>query len=178
MTNLDKAPLFCDTARAETLANQQASSDKGRPMREILEHHLIETLEIPEDASHWLMGMWDAIQFLDDIADGDAVGRGSFDRALHHLLVGLPSNKFFTAHAQQLLPVVAVQLLKWQASDIVERAGAADARSYMWRAGYYDLVLWVVQLCHGYDAAVTLAPVVMSLYGETAEDYEKEFANA
>jgi hypothetical protein len=33
-------------------------------------------------------------------------------------------------------------------------------------------------LCHGYDAAVTLAPVVMSLYGETTEDYEKEFANA
>ena len=119
MTNLDKAPLFCDTARAETLANQQASSDKGRPMREILEHHLIETLGIPDDASHRLMGMWDAIQFLDDVADGDAVSRGAFDRALHHLLVGLPSNAFFMAHAQQLLPVVAVHLLKWQASDIV-----------------------------------------------------------
>ena len=35
MTNLDKAPLFCDTARAETLARQQASSDKERPMREV-----------------------------------------------------------------------------------------------------------------------------------------------
>ena len=59
MTNLDKAPLFCDTARAETLANQQASSDKGRPMREILEHHLIETLGIRKRAtsgsSSWMI---------------------------------------------------------------------------------------------------------------------------
>jgi hypothetical protein len=35
MTNLDKAPIFCDTARAETLANQQALSEVDQPLREI-----------------------------------------------------------------------------------------------------------------------------------------------
>jgi hypothetical protein len=35
MTNLDKAPLFCDTARAETLANQQALSEVDQPLHEI-----------------------------------------------------------------------------------------------------------------------------------------------
>lgn len=35
MTNLDKAPLFCDTARAETLANQQALSEEDQPLHEI-----------------------------------------------------------------------------------------------------------------------------------------------
>jgi len=35
MTNLDKDPLFCDTARAETLAHQQALSEVDQPLREI-----------------------------------------------------------------------------------------------------------------------------------------------
>lgn len=35
MTNLDKAPLFCDTARAETLAHQQALSEVDQPVHEI-----------------------------------------------------------------------------------------------------------------------------------------------
>ena len=147
-------------------------------MREILEHHLIETLEIPEDASHWLMGMWDAIQFLDDVVDGDVIDRAAQDRAINQLLVALPSNPFFMVNASILLPVVSVQLLKWQASDMAERSGMADAKSYMWRAGYYDLVLMVVQICHGYDAALVAAPAVMALYAETLAGYLKEFNHA
>jgi hypothetical protein len=61
---------------------------------------------------------------------------------------------------------------------MVERAGQADARSYVWRAGYYDLILIVVQLCHGVDVATKLAPIVMQMYGETLADYLKEFPNA
>lgn len=170
--------IFCDNADAETIATQQASSAKGEPLREVLEHHLIETLSLPDTAVSWLIGMWDAIQFLDDVADGDEVTRPEFDRALNQLLVAMPSNPFFTAYSTTLLPVVAVQILKWQASDDAERKGKADARSYMWRAGYYDLVILAVQLCHGYDVALKMAPIVMSMYGEKIEDYKEEFANA
>jgi hypothetical protein len=122
--------------------------------------------------------MWDAIQFLDDVADGDTVSRSAQDRAFNQLLVAMPANPFFAANAGALLPVVAVQLLKWQASDMVERAGNADAKSYMWRAGYYDLVLLVIQICHGYEKALLAAPSVMSLYGETLADYLGEFEHA
>jgi hypothetical protein len=169
---------FGDNGGAEMMARQQANPAGGEPVREILEHHLIETLALPDQAVAWLMGMWDAIQFLDDVADGDIIFRDQIDRALNQLLVAMPSNPFFVAHASALLPVVAVQLLKWQASDKAEREGFADARSYMWRAGYYDLVLLVVQICHGYDIAVNMAPVVMGLYGEKLEDYQKEFEDA
>jgi len=172
MTNI------CDNSDVETIATRQASSAKGEPMREVLEHHLLETLSLPDVAVDWLMGMWDAIQFLDDVADGDDITRNEFDRALNQLLVGMPSNPFFTSYSSMLLPVVAVQLLKWQASDAAERDGKADAKSYMWRAGYYDLILMAVQICHGYDVAVRMAPIVMSLYGEKIEDYKKEFADA
>jgi len=69
-------------------------------------------------------------------------------------------------------------VLKWQASDVVEREGKADEKSFVWRAGYYDLVLASVQICHGPEIAIKMAPYVMALYGEKFEDYMREFKNA
>jgi hypothetical protein len=40
------------------------------------------------------------------------------------------------------------------------------------------LILIVVQLCHGVNAATKLAPIVMQMYGETLADYLKEFPSA
>jgi hypothetical protein len=48
----------------------------------------------------------------------------------------------------------------------------------MWRAAYYDLILEVVRLVHGFDEAANAAEYVAKLYGETYEDYVKEFNNA
>ena len=87
----------------------------------------------------------------------------------------MPGNAWFLAHAGALLPAVAQMVLKWQASDTVERAGNADARSFVWRAGYYDVVLMAVLLAHGPDAAQRAAHAVLSLYGERLEDYLAEF---
>jgi hypothetical protein len=67
-------------------------------------------------------------------------------------------------------------ILKWQASDHVEREGDVDARSFMWRAGYYDIILTVVQLCHGAEVAKESAHMVMRMYGEKLEDYLEEFS--
>jgi hypothetical protein len=69
-------------------------------------------------------------------------------------------------------------ILKWQASDQAERAGRADARSFMWRAGFYDVVLMAVALCHGSGHATNVASDVMAIYGEKLEDYLKEFNHA
>jgi hypothetical protein len=48
----------------------------------------------------------------------------------------------------------------------------------MWRAAYYDLILEVVRLVHGFEAAANASDFVARLYGETFEDYVKEFQNA
>ena len=69
-------------------------------------------------------------------------------------------------------------ILKWKASDEAERAGNPSAMSFVWRAGFYDVVLAVVQIVHGTDAAMQIAVNVMSLYGETLPDYMQEFGNA
>lgn len=134
-----------------------------------------EPFELPADAVAWLLDLWECIQTLDDYADGDPVGRPALDALIWRTLVGMPSNPWFAAHAGALLPAVAQMVLKWQASDTVERAGHADARSYVWRAGYYDVVLMVVLLVHGHDAARHTAHLVLSIYGETFEQYREEF---
>ena len=92
-------------------------------------------LQLPPDAARWLLDVWNAIQVLDDVADGDSVDREALDRAVYDLLVGMPSNRFFAVHASTLLPALGLMVLKWKASDTAERAGRADARSFVWLAG-------------------------------------------
>jgi hypothetical protein len=126
----------------------------------------------------WLVSVYDSIQVFDDVADGDPVERADLDAVIWNTLVGMPSNPFFIQNAAALIPALGTMILKWQASDRAEREGKADAKSFVWRAGYYDVVLLAVQLCHGAAAAHQVAHQVMALYGETFEEYMKEFKNA
>jgi hypothetical protein len=140
--------------------------------------HSFGVLELPPDAAAWLLDVWKAVQVFDDVADGDAVSGDDLNHAIWASLVGLQINPFHARHGQSLVPVLALQILKWHAANHVERAGEADARSFMWRAGYYDLVLMVVCLCHGPEKAAAVSPVVMRMYGETLDEYFGEFRNA
>lgn len=142
---------------------------------ESLARYFTETLELPADAAMWLLDLWHMAQVFDDVADGDPVARADLDRAVWKGLVAMPSNPFFTAHLSALQPAMATAILKWKASDDAERAGRADARSFVWRAGYYDVVLAAVAAHCGSAGALALADKVLSLYGETLEDYLKEF---
>ena len=94
------------------------------------------------------------------------------------MFIGLPSNPFYQANHAALSSALATALLKWKASDEAERAGRADARSFVWRAGYYDVVLLVYALCHGQDKAMRDAETILGLYGETYAEYRKEFNHA
>lgn len=145
---------------------------------EWLKENLQKVLALPAPATEWLLMLWGAIQVFDDVADGDPVEREDLNAAIWNTLVGMNQNSFWAANSISLAPVVATMILKWQGSDQAERAGNADARSYVWRAGYYDVVMMVVALCHGTKYATDNAHLVMALYGETLEDYMKEFSHA
>lgn len=132
-------------------------------------------LDIPAPAVDWLLDVWRMIQMLDDVADGDAISRDDLDGVIWASLVTMPANPFFLANATSLQSALAQMVLKWQASDDAERQNKADARSYMWRAGYYDVVLLVVLLTKGHADAKERAVSVMHLYGETLHEYLKEF---
>lgn len=133
-------------------------------------------LDLPPEAASWLLDVWQMIQALDDVADGDAIERPRLDNAIWASLVTMPANPFYLANAQALQAGLALLVLKWQASDDAEREDLADARSFMWRAGYYDLVLLVVLLTKGHAGAMKNAMKVMHLYGETLHEYLKEFS--
>jgi hypothetical protein len=142
---------------------------------EWLREHLQKAFALPAPAIDWLVMLYDATQVFDDVADGDPVDRQALDSTIWNTLVGMNQNSFWLANGNALAPVVATMILKWQASDQAERDGDADAKSYMWRAGYYDVVLMAIQLCHGANSAKVMAKQVMQLYGEKYEDYMKEF---
>lgn len=146
--------------------------------KQTISDYLATVLELPPHARAWLLDLWDAIQVFDDVVDGDPVTGDDMRRAVWSCLVQMPSNPFFAANSASLLPVMATAFLKWAASDEAERAGKADAKSFMWRASYYDVVLAVVMLCHKYDAALAKSGAVMALYGEKYTDYCAEFSHA
>jgi hypothetical protein len=136
------------------------------------------TLQLPPLAIDWLLMLFETIQLLDDCADGDKIERSDLDSVIWASLVAMPSNAFYLANQKELASAVANMILKWQASDKVERVGEHDEVSFVWRAGYYDVVLTVVRLCHGVAIAHECAVSVMRLYGEKYSDYVKEFNNA
>jgi hypothetical protein len=133
---------------------------------------------LPAPAVDWLLMLYGAIQVFDDVADGDSVEREDLNTVIWNTLVGMNQNSFWIANSYNLAPVVATMILKWQASDHVERTGKADAKSFVWRAGYYDVVLMAVALCHGTQKTTKIAHEIMALYGEKFEDYMKEFDHA
>jgi hypothetical protein len=147
-------------------------------MTDGLRENLTKVFMLPTPAVEWLLMVFDAIQVFDDVADGDAVERKDLNATIWNTLVGMHQNQFFIANSHHLVPLLATMILKWQASDTAERQGKADAKSFGWRAGYYDLILMTVSLIHGAGFATQNAHLVMALYGENFEDYMKEFGNA
>ena len=115
---------------------------------------------------------------LDDVVDRDEMNPEHVQKAIWSMFVTFPGNPFYLAHATQLQVALATAVLKWEAANKAERLNAADERSYMWRAGYYDIVLLVILLCQGYDSAMAKAPAVMALYGEKYTEYRAEFPHA
>lgn len=134
-------------------------------------------LQLPPDAAIWLLDLWHVTQVFDDVADGDAVNRDDLDGAIWKGLVAMPANPFFIAHQSTLQPVLATAIMKWKASDSAEKAGKADEKSFVWRAGYYDVLMCVVMLCHDPETAMALADEVMALYGEDFAKYREEFGH-
>jgi len=143
-----------------------------------LKENLQRVFALPAPAVEWLLMLYGAIQVFDDVADGDPVDREDLNAVIWNTLVGMNQNTFWIANSHNLAPIIATMILKWQASDQAERSGKADARAYVWRAGYYDVVLMAVALCHGTQQATQMAQQVMELYGEKFEDYMKEFSHA
>lgn len=135
-------------------------------------------LNLPVAAQKWLLDFWSVIQGLDDWRDNDPVDPKVKERVIYCVMVDMPQNGFFQAHSNYLLPLVSSCVLRWIGANRLEENGEELQKAYMWRAAYYDIVLEVVRLCHGVEAAINAAVYVAKLYGEPFDEYVKEFKNA
>jgi hypothetical protein len=126
-----------------------------------------DTIGIPDAAKSWLLDLWNLTQVFDDAMDGDAADKSNVSRATWAVFQNMPLNDFYRQYAAVLQPVLVLQLLKWEAANTVEALGLANEKSYVWRAGFYDVVLMVCHLCGIKDAG----HACMELYGETFAEY-------
>lgn len=122
---------------------------------------------LPPEACEYLIDLWRVIQILDDVADGQENSQAS--TVAWAIFARIPLNKFYQQSFMSLQPLLTMQLIKWEAANTAEQSGAADERSYVWRAGYYEIVSMACHLC-GVEPGQAL-----SLYGETFASYRKEF---
>jgi len=146
-------------------------------MNEHLRVHFI-NLELPEVASQWLLDVWDVLQGLDDWYDNDEVSKQEKHNVIYKVLVLLPASPFYQQFQSSLAPVMSNLVLKWCASNQMEESGEANEVSYVWRAAYYDLILTVVTLVHGFEDATKVSSYIAKMYGETYQSYLEEFSNA
>ena len=143
-----------------------------------MNEQLLAPLNLPPTAQRWLLDFFNVIQGLDDWRDNDPVEPKQKEKVIYQVMVELPQNHFFQTYSHNLLPLVSILVLKWIGANKLEDNREQLHKAYMWRAAYYDLILEVVRLVHGFDEAASAAEYVAKLYGETYEDYVKEFENA
>lgn len=143
-------------------------------MSELLKTEL-KALGLPNEAIAWLMSLYDVIQSFDDVKDEDKLEDKKLYELIFNSMIAMPTNAFYLNNMAGLATLVNLLILKWIASNNLEEAKQANAHSFMWRAGYFDIVLHVVFLCKGFDFAKNNAHIILSLYGENLEDYLKEF---
>jgi hypothetical protein len=141
---------------------------------DILKEQLI-LLELPQDAIAWLMSLYDVIQGFDDVKDNGKLDDKQLYELIFSSMVLMPTNEFYLNNIVALSHLVNLQILKWIASNKLEQDGQANTHSFMWRAGYFDIVLHVVFLCKGFNFAKDNAHLILSIYGEKLDDYLKEF---
>jgi hypothetical protein len=140
----------------------------------------LKSLSLTNEAEVWLLDLWQTIQGLDDWYDNDPILPIEKVTVIHNCLVGLHGNPFFLQNSSRLLPILNNFILKWCGANQIEEEGLNEhlPKAYMWRAGFYDVVLEVVSIVHGFTVAAQSSSYILKLYGESFDSYKKEFDNA
>lgn len=110
-------------------------------------------------------------QFWDDLIDRDKeLQDDEINQAMEILILRIPSNPFYIAHRDKILPILQVTIYKWYQANKYEATKEHLDKAYMLRAGIYDLFALCITLIKGLDTNIN----VYDIYGETLKDLEKE----
>ena len=113
----------------------------------------------------------------DDLIDKDVeVSDQEINAAFVGALCEVGGSPLWDRQAAELL---RIQFFKWLAANKIEQTPDATTEqkmvAYAARAGFYELFYYFAFKLHGVEWAASVAPVIASWYGESAEDYMLEF---
>lgn len=120
----------------------------------------------------------DILHFWDDLVDRDRpLTQSDVNRAMFTALVGLPTNPFWRANQDSLLPILANAVGNWHAATTFE-AGDEKRRlelAFVIRSDYANLLIHMAYLVGGYDWMMEVTPVIRDLW--TEEDFDQYLKN-
>ena len=140
-----------------------------------------------EFLSHALKGNRDAIEFAgllhrvshvwDDLIDKDPIDQKRINDAFFTALVLIPSNAFFRACADTLLPVMAASCFNYEIANSFEESGNEDriAMAHTLRYSVADVLVHMVYLIGGHDWLREVGPELRHrAQKDVLSEYRKE----
>jgi hypothetical protein len=110
----------------------------------------------------------------DDIVDGDAISESDVNRVFKYLIYDIPKNPIYLA-IPSLPDHMLNVFLRWRDANKLERMDPPEVeKSYMLRAGIYDIFQLIAYYMYGDEWAEEIGPKVRMLYGETIEGLRGE----
>lgn len=123
------------------------------------------------------MDLWDVCQTWDDLVDKKELSKDEINSAFLKCILKIPTNPIYLSMPELPYHMYNV-FLRWRDSDLMECSSPSDDdlnKSYMLRAGIYDLFILIAAKLYGDDHAKAIGVKVRKYYGETLESYKAEF---
>lgn len=122
------------------------------------------------------LDLWDVCQCWDDLIDKTEITNDEINSTFLKCLIHIPTNPIAMAMPELPYHIYNV-FLRWRDSDEIERSSPTDDdlnKSYMLRAGVYDLFILIASKLYGDDHAKKISLTVRKHYGETLNNYKSE----
>ena len=111
----------------------------------------------------------------DDLIDGDEVSKDDINKVFKYLIFDIPTNPVYRAIPSMPDHLLNV-FLRWRDATQMETEGDPDLeKTYMLRAGLYDMFSLIAFYMYGDEWAQEIGPEIRKLYGETLDSLKGEF---
>lgn len=136
-----------------------------------------------ENAVNFCMDLYESSQLFDDAYD-DVLAQNEVYKLLELTMVKIPNNPFYRVCFNKLQPLLESYVLQWQSSNKIEARQLVVSdekeqelfnKAYSLRAYIFQIFHYCAKLLHGDKYAENQAIYFQLLYGETLENYKKEF---
>ncbi len=127
-----------------------------------------------KEAAKYLRMIGHVYRVLDDVYDGDhPITQGNLLACIEHLLIGIPSNRFFIQHQNKLTSQHITAYNAWMASNRWTK-GNLEQRifSHVWRGDYQAVLGLVALLTQGIDQMKLVDQKVREIFGPIGDDFD------